>query len=161
MTPSDASSATSRPGSPPDLGANETGDVPARFAFAVGRLNRLLRSSNPALSQGLLMALSTVVRTGPLRPSDLGRVEGVSAPSATRLVVELEQRGLVTRSPDPEDGRAFFVEATTAGLEAVLLARTQRAERASELFEALDDSERAALTAAMAALEKAAGVETV
>lgn len=131
-------------------------DVAARFAFAVGRLNRLLRPSRPALSSSLLLALSTVTRRGPLRPSELGKIEGVAAPTATRLVVELESRGLVSRTPDPDDGRSFFVEATPAGVEAVLAARAERAEHADELLRSLDDAGRQAVLAALSALESMA-----
>ncbi|BDZ50866.1 MarR family transcriptional regulator [Frondihabitans sucicola] len=131
-------------------------DVPARFAFAVGRLNRLLRPSGAALSPALLLALSTVVRRGPVRPSELGRIEGVAAPTATRLIVDLESRGLVDRTPDPDDGRSFFVEATAAGVDAVIAARRERAEHASALLATLDESGRAAVLDALESLEKLA-----
>ncbi|AMM22439.1 hypothetical protein AX769_13815 [Frondihabitans sp. PAMC 28766] len=132
--------------------------VPARFALAVGRLNRLLRPARPELSHGLLLALSTVVRCGPIRPSKLGQIEGVSAPSATRLVDDLEKRGLVTRAADPDDGRAFFVTATEVGREAVLDARRERSEHAEALLGELDADERRLLVAALPSLEKVAGV---
>lgn len=132
--------------------------VPARFALAVGRLNRLLRPARPELSHGLLLALSTVVRCGPIRPSKLGLLEGVSAPSATRLVDELEKRGLVTRASDPDDGRAFFVTASEVGRRAVLDARRERSEHAEALLGELDEDERRLLVAALPSLEKVAGV---
>lgn len=40
---------------------------------------------------------------------------GVEAPSVTRQVQQLEAAGLITRSPDPQDGRAFVVQVTAAG----------------------------------------------
>jgi DNA-binding MarR family transcriptional regulator len=137
----------------------DTDDLPARFALAVGRLNRLLRPSQPALSYGLLMALSTIVRCGPVRPGGLAKVEGVSAPSATRLVIELENRGLVSRLDDPEDGRSFFVVATDEGRAAILEARAERAQHATTLLDSLEPEERAAVLNALVALEKAAGLD--
>jgi len=131
-------------------------DVAARLAFAVGRLNRLLRPSSPSLSPALLLALATVVRHGPLRPSELGRIEGVAAPTATRLVVELESRGLVSRAADPDDGRSFFVESTEAGERAVLAAREERATNASALLATLDGHGLAAVVAALTSLERMA-----
>lgn len=134
-------------------GRPDDGDTAGRLAFAVGRLNRLLRPSGAALSPGVLLALSTVVRRGPLRPSELGRIEGVAAPTATRVIVDLEARGLVSRSADPDDGRSFFVEATAEGVEAVLTARRERAEHASVLLASLSDDHRAAVVSALGALE--------
>lgn len=132
--------------------------VPARFALAVGRLNRLLRPARPELSHGLLLALSTVVRNGPIRPSKLGQIEGISAPSATRTVDDLERRGLVERVSDPDDGRSSFVSATAAGRAAVLDARRERAEHAAAQLAQLDEAERELIVAALPALERAAGV---
>ena len=136
--------------------AHEPADAAARLAVAIGRINRRIRPSADGLSLGLLSALSTVVRLGPLRPSELARIEGVAAPTATRAVAELESRGFVERRPDPADGRAFFVSATRAGEEAVLHARVERAARISRLLDALDDGERAAILDALSALEAAA-----
>jgi DNA-binding MarR family transcriptional regulator len=132
------------------------GDEPARLALAVGRLNRVLRPSRSELSPGLLMALSTIVRQGPLRPSKLGRIEGVSAPSATRIIDELIRRGLAAKGADPDDGRSFFVSSTEAGEQAVQEARSERAEHAAALLDGLSGDERAVLLAALPALEKAA-----
>lgn len=139
-----------------DLGVD---DAAARLALAVGRLNRVLRPSRSELSPGLLMALSTIVRQGPLRPSQLGRIEGVSAPSATRVVDELIRRGLADRVSDPDDGRSFFVSSTEAGEQAVQEARRERSEHAAALLDGLTGDERAVLLAALPALEKAAQAE--
>ncbi|RKR73961.1 MarR family transcriptional regulator [Frondihabitans australicus] len=136
-----------------DVGADSAA---ARLALVVGRLNRLLRPSRSQLSPGLMMALSTIARQGPLRPSQLGRVEGVSAPSATRIIDELVRRDLAEKAPDPDDGRSFFVRATTAGEQAVLDARRERAEYAGALLDGLTDEESRLLLAALPALEHAA-----
>src|SRR6478609_1289905 len=84
-------------------------DVAGRLALAVGRLNRRIRSSTGGLSHGQLSALSTIVRNGPLRPSELAAIEVAAAPTITRIVAELETRGLVERTPDPQDRRSLFV----------------------------------------------------
>ena len=75
-----------------------------------------------------------------------------------RTVSELEARGFVQRSPDPADGRAFFISATPAGEEAVLHARAERAQRISALLEELDGDGRAAILQGLDALEVIAGV---
>jgi DNA-binding MarR family transcriptional regulator len=129
-------------------------DVPARLAFATGRLNRRLRSAGGGLSHGLLSALATVSKQGPLRLAELAQLESVSAPSTTRLVAELEGKGLVTRATDPDDGRAILISITPLGIETIAAARAARAAMIAELFESLEPHEVAAITAALPALEK-------
>lgn len=136
-------------------------EVAGRLAVAVGRINRRIRPAGDGLSQGLLSALSTIVRKGPLRPGDLARIEIVAAPSATRAIAELETRGLVARQADPADGRSFFIEATDAGVEAVQRARSQRAVLVAELLAGVSADELAKLAAALDALEAAAAAPAV
>ncbi len=128
-------------------------DVAARLALSLGRLSRLLRVAGGDLSHGLLSALATIAKRGPLRLAELAQLELVSAPSATRFVTELESRGLVVRSADPSDGRAFLIAATAAGTAKVLEARSARAKLITELCSRLSDADSAALAAAVPAIE--------
>lgn len=133
----------------------ETPDVPARLALVLGRLNRRLRGAGGGLSHGLLSALATVNKDGPMRLAELAQLEQVSAPSTTRLVAELESQGLVSRRPDPIDGRAILISVTSKGTDTVLRARSARGTMIEELFSQLSPDEVAAITAALPALEKA------
>jgi DNA-binding MarR family transcriptional regulator len=126
----------------------------ARLAIAIGRINRRIRSSEDGMTHGQLSVLSTVVRRGPLRPGDIARREHLAPPSVTRLVADLESRGLVRRESDPLDGRSFFVLGTPQGEDAVMRARAERAERIGALMESLDDDELASVVAALDALER-------
>jgi DNA-binding MarR family transcriptional regulator len=128
--------------------------VPARLALVVGRLNRRLALASGGLSHGLLTALAMVSKRGPLRLAELAQLEGVSAPGATRIVSELEARGLVGRSVDPDDGRAFRIQVTAAGTDAILRARAARAKVVAELLGELSPAELAQIAAALPALEK-------
>ncbi|MCU1556246.1 MAG: MarR family transcriptional regulator [Microbacteriaceae bacterium] len=134
-----------------------TTETAARLAIIVGRFNRRLRSATGGLSHGLLSALASVTKHGPIRLADLAQLEQISAPSITRMVAELETRGLVARTTDPADGRAALIEVTRAGTDAVLLARSARAEVASELLMTLDGDEIATIDAALPALERMIG----
>lgn len=129
-------------------------DTPARLALVVGRLNRRLRGAGGGLSHGLLSALATVNKDGPLRLAELAQIEQVSAPSTTRLVAELEAQGLVSRRPDPDDGRAVLISITTAGTETVVRVRSARGAMVQELFGQLTDEDVAAIEAALPALER-------
>jgi DNA-binding MarR family transcriptional regulator len=53
--------------------------------------------------------------SGPLRMSDLAAETGTDKPFATLIVDDLEQRGLVVRSVDPDDRRVKVVTITEAG----------------------------------------------
>jgi DNA-binding MarR family transcriptional regulator len=53
------------------------------------------------------------------RVSDLAAWAGMTAPSMTELVDELEGHELVERLPDPTDGRAKLVVLTASGWEAI------------------------------------------
>jgi DNA-binding MarR family transcriptional regulator len=138
--------------------AGQDDDVAGRLALAVGRLNRRIRSSTGGLSHGQLSALSTIVRRGPLRPSELAAIEVAAAPTITRIVAELEARGLVERSPDPEDRRSLFVSGTEAGTELLLEARSDRARAAAGILAELSPEQLDAIRAALPALEEAAHV---
>ncbi|MCX7523006.1 MarR family transcriptional regulator [Microbacterium sp. STN6] len=131
-------------------------EVASRLAVAVGRLNRRIRPRGDGLSHGMLSALSSIVRLGPLRPGDLARLEVIAAPTATRVIADLEGRGLIARSPDPDDGRSFFIRATDAGIDAVVRARSERAEGISRLLGHLDDAAVGTIAEALDALEAAA-----
>ena len=128
--------------------------VPARLALVVGRFNRRLALAPGGLSHGLLTALAMVSKRGPLRLAELAQLEGVSAPGATRLVAELETRGLVGRTVDPDDGRAFRIQVTAAGTDAILTARAARAKVVAELLGGLSPAEFATIEAALPALER-------
>jgi DNA-binding MarR family transcriptional regulator len=128
--------------------------VPARLALVVGRLNRRLALAPGGLSHGLLTALAMVSKRGPLRLAELAQLEGVSAPGATRIVAELETRGLVGRTVDPDDGRAFRIQVTPEGTDAILRARAARANVVAELLGGLSAAELATIEAALPALER-------
>jgi DNA-binding MarR family transcriptional regulator len=122
----------------------------------VGRLVRRLRDE-PGPSVGRMTVLSRLDRGGPASISDLAAAERMRPQSMAQTVGDLERAGLVSRRPDPDDGRRAFVELTTAGLD---LLHTTRARRESWLTEALerelDSHERAALRDAVALLGRIA-----
>ena len=134
-------------------------DLAGRLALAIGRLNRRMRSSTGGLSHGQLSALSSIVRKGPLRPSELAAIEIVAAPTITRVVADLEARGLVQRQPDTDDRRSVFVAATDAGVELLLRARSDRARTVVALLAERTPDELASIRAALAALEAAANID--
>ncbi|MBW8871677.1 MAG: MarR family transcriptional regulator, partial [Leifsonia sp.] len=77
-------------------------------------------------------------------------------PTITRIVAELESRGLVERTPDPEDRRSLFVSGTEAGTELLLEARSDRARAVAEVLGELTPEQVEAVRAALPALEQVA-----
>lgn len=131
-------------------------EIAARLAGAVGRINRRARSDSASLGYGIISALATIQREGPLRPGDLSRIEVVTKPTMTRILTELEQRGFIEREADPTDGRAFMVSATPEGIAAVEEARSQRTGIVAELIHDLPAADITAIAGALDALERVA-----
>jgi DNA-binding MarR family transcriptional regulator len=126
----------------------------ARLLLAVGRLFRSLRRVGPAgLGNGSLSALATLAKCGSMRLGDLAEREGVTPPTLSRIIAALVDSGLVSRSPDPGDGRASLVCATVAGESAVLGMRSARIRELARRLERLTAAQREALGAALPALE--------
>src|ERR1700754_4415 len=71
----------------------------------------------------------------------LARLAGIAAPTATRMIDGLEQRGLVTRRRDPDDGRAVLIALTADGEDALRERRAQMLARRRAMFELLSPSE--------------------
>ena len=59
--------------------------------------------------------LARLGELAPARLSDLAQEIGVDISTVSRQVQSLEQRGLVDRRPDPDDGRAVRLELTRKG----------------------------------------------
>ena len=59
--------------------------------------------------------LVRVSELGPVRLSELAQYLGLDVSTVSRQVQQLEQRGLVDRSPDPLDGRAALLELSVPG----------------------------------------------
>ena len=103
------------------------------------------------------MALLTLRRLsdeGPQRITDLAAAELVAQPTMTVLVNRLVQDGLVRKTRDPIDARAVRVEITAAGREQLSAVRAGRAAVLQTRLERLDDDARAALAAALPALDQ-------
>jgi DNA-binding MarR family transcriptional regulator len=78
--------------------------------------------------------LATIVRSGPLRLSELAEEEGINPTTLSRILGHLENSGLVARRPDKADARVVHVSATEGGRA---LHEEMRSERTDALFYAL------------------------
>jgi DNA-binding MarR family transcriptional regulator len=93
------------------------------------------------LSASAAFAMNRVYREGPIRLTALAAKEGISQPSMTQLIQRLERQELVTRLPDPDDGRAALIGITRHGQELLEDRKRIRRERLTELLGTLDAQE--------------------
>ncbi|HEY4151842.1 MAG TPA: MarR family transcriptional regulator [Pseudolysinimonas sp.] len=89
-------------------------------------------------------------------PGLLAERERVTPPSMNRTLNTLEQGGLVTRSPDPDDARKVVVTITDAGLALIRETRRLRTRWFSQQLAGLSADERNALDAAIPVLRRLA-----
>lgn len=126
----------------------------ARLRVVIARLARQMRQQSPGgLTPSQWSALATIEEHEPLRIGDLADREGVSAPTATRLVASLEDSGLLSRSSDPADRRTAYVGLTDAGREKINWARSVRTARLVQKLSAMPKSDVQKIVDALPLLE--------
>jgi len=69
------------------------------------------------LSKNQPMVIKIIGTEGEVMPSTIGNYTGMSKSSLTRMVDDLEKKGIVSRRTDPEDRRKVLVSLTDKGLE--------------------------------------------
>ena len=143
-----------------DVGAaREPGIDAARLRAAVLRLSRRLRKHDLAgLTPSQLSTLSSVGQCGPVRLGDLAAAERIAPSTLTRLVNVLEDRGYLLRQPAPDDARAYLVTITPAGRDVLERIRAEATSLLTDILLTLPADQRAALDAALPALEQLAGL---
>ena len=129
----------------------------ARLRLALTRVIRALRRhGHSSLTPSQVSALSTLEEFGAMRISAIATYESLGAPAATRVVASLEDLKLVMRMNDPGDKRASLIELTELGRNTLSELWRERTLDISTMLEHLTPKERAAIEAALPALEKIA-----
>src|SRR5690606_22389446 len=113
------------------------------LATFVPRLSRIIASAlqtepAPAISLRQYRLLERLLEQ-PARTSALASTSGVSQATASAAISALEGRGLVERSPDPEDRRASLVTVTKAGRDLYIDARRIVIGRLAEITDSLSE----------------------
>jgi DNA-binding MarR family transcriptional regulator len=101
-------------------------DAAHTLRMSVMRLHRRLRRerSDSGLSLTNLSILGRLDQEGPATASALADAERIQPQSVTRVVADLERRGLIDRSPDPTDRRRVLLQLSDHGQ--ALLAEDRR-----------------------------------
>jgi DNA-binding MarR family transcriptional regulator len=133
-------------------------DIADRLHSGAIHLLRRLRIEDAAsgLTAPRLSALSVIVFGGPLTLGALAAAEQVRPPTMSRLVTTLERDGLVTRAPDPDDGRQILLRATPAGRRLLEAGRARRTATLARRLVELPPADLAALARAAALIERLA-----
>ena len=143
----------------------ENPDTAAAAALAgelrvvLGKLSRRLREQGQAedLTSSQKSVLIRLEREGPATVSTLARAESVRPQSLGATVAALEAAGLVSGTPDPDDGRQTLLSLTAACRKWI---KTNRAAREDWLCRALQanlsSKEQAELTRAVELLQRLA-----
>lgn len=116
-------------------------------AVSLSRVNAALQSVDLRVRAYSVLAIAA----NNARPSqrELSEFLRLDPSQIVALIDELQSRGLVEREPDPNDRRANVVVATSAGRDLLAQAQEIAREVESEMFGALDSSEREALAHAL------------
>jgi DNA-binding MarR family transcriptional regulator len=125
-------------------------DVLGEALFALGIV--AVRGRDQNLSLTATSTLGFLERTGPRRVTELAANEGITQPSMTAVVSQLEKLGLAERRADPGDLRVVLVAITRAGRRRLRTMRRAGASAFTTLIDKLTEQEVAAVGSALPAL---------
>jgi DNA-binding MarR family transcriptional regulator len=123
----------------------------------VSRLRRQLRglAIDGDLTPSQTAVLTRLWKEGASSASVLAGAERIRPQSMATIVAALEQRGLVERTPDPEDGRRQVVSLTEMGRQRAESDRQVREEwLARAIHERYSEPERRTILDALSLLER-------
>ncbi len=134
----------------------DTADLAQSLREVLGRAQRALREQGgrKGLTASQTEALGYVLREGPMTITVLANRLRVRSQSMGATVCVLRERGFVTVTPDPSDGRQKVVAATDEARAFVAEARSKRADWLAKQLETLTPAERQTLTAAHKVLDR-------
>jgi len=125
---------------------------------ALLRLTRIIRNQRVDMSVTLtqLSAMATLRKSGPMSAGELAGYERVQPPSMTKVLANLEERGLVRRDVHPADRRQAVLAITQAGEELLDSERRPRDMWLTKRLSTLTPDERALMQRIVPILEKLA-----
>jgi DNA-binding MarR family transcriptional regulator len=120
----------------------------------IGRVSRLARELEQrlepvyrehGLEPGWHDVLATLRRSGPpyrLRPTEFTSTLMLTSSGTTKRLDRLEQAGLITRGPDPEDRRGTLITLTAGGRKLIDAVTEAHMENERRLLSALSEAEQ-------------------
>ena len=106
----------------------EATEIASELRLSLFRLVRRLRTEHPsgARSFAQMGVLMRLYRNGPATLSELAAADGITPQSMARTLGELVEDGMLTRQPDPSDGRQILLSLTDKAEEMVRDFQSQR-----------------------------------
>jgi DNA-binding MarR family transcriptional regulator len=125
---------------------------------ALLRLTRLVRNQRVDMSVTLtqLSAMGTLFKHGPMSAGELAACERVQPPSMSKVLANLEERGLVRREVHPDDRRQVILAITHKGEELLESERRTRDAWLTTRLAALTGEQRDLLRRVVPILDKLA-----
>jgi len=120
----------------------------------MGRKTAFAKSNLESWEFDVLASLRRAGKPYALLPRELIRENLVTSGTMTNRIDRLEKRGLVSRRPDPADGRSIIVSLTQAGKELVDAAFTELLNLEAELLADLSATEQSQLADLLKELTK-------
>jgi len=93
------------------------------------------------LSKNQPMVIKIIGIEGEIMPSTLGKYTGMEKSSLTRMVDDLEKKGIVFRKTDPDDRRKVLVSLTEKGRDCYNRLSQITTEMAEEILQFVDDED--------------------
>jgi DNA-binding MarR family transcriptional regulator len=131
----------------------------SELRVVVGRLRRRLRevAGLGDLTPSQTAVLSRLDKTGPASASDLAAAERIRPQSMAASLAAIAEHGLITRTPDPVDGRRQVIALSEAGVEAIAGSRRAREEWLARAFaDDYTEDERQTIITALTLLDRLA-----
>jgi DNA-binding MarR family transcriptional regulator len=112
--------------------------------LAMTRLGRRMRTRLPGeqLDFAAIVLLKALLHGGPVRLSTLAGMLDVDASTVSRQVRQLEDRGLIERMSDPDDGRACLIALSEEGRSRLEEGAQRRRRLVGELVRDWDAGDR-------------------
>ena len=133
-------------------------ELASQLRPALLRLTRIIRNQRVDMSVTLtqLSAMGTLRKSGPMSAGELAACERVQPPSMTKVLANLEERGLVRREVHPTDRRQAVIEITPAGEELLDSERRSRDAWLTKQLATLSAEDRALVQRVIPIMEKLA-----
>lgn len=125
--------------------------------LACMRISRRVRFESTDIVAPHQFSVMARLEETPRTPRELAGIERVSAPSMSRTVAALVERGLVLRADDPTDGRQVILSLTPEGARTLKHIRRRRDEWMASRIKGLSTEEREVLARASEILLRVAG----
>lgn len=110
----------------------------SELTVLVRRIRRVIREQardvHPELQIASYLLLARLSRSGPQRGSAVAEELGIDKGAISRQAQHLEDLGLLTRSADPDDGRATLLAASDTAVARLAQMRDERRQKLDELL---------------------------